>query len=67
WIRQRCQRKERVKIRVGVWKYFKSVNIELKVHHRVTLRIVRVEQSATLHGWRKKILGIWKAQNSEGA
>ncbi|MCD7464203.1 hypothetical protein HAX54_052284, partial [Datura stramonium] len=50
WIRQRCQREERVKLRVGVWKYLESVNIDLKVHHRVTLRIVHVEQRATVHG-----------------
>ncbi|MCD9646151.1 hypothetical protein HAX54_035719, partial [Datura stramonium] len=55
-IRQRCQREERVKLRMGVWKCLESINIELKVHHRVTLRIVRVEQRATVHGWRKKIL-----------
>ncbi|MCE3215494.1 hypothetical protein HAX54_002592 [Datura stramonium] len=67
WIRQRCQREELVKLQMGVWKCLESVNIELKVHHCVTLRIVRVEQRATIHGWRKKILGIWKAQNSEGA
>ncbi|MCD7447090.1 hypothetical protein HAX54_023119, partial [Datura stramonium] len=67
WIRQRCQRKERVKLRVGVWKCLESVNIELKVHHCVTLSIVCVEQCATVHGWRKKIMEIWKAQNSEGA
>ncbi|MCE3050787.1 hypothetical protein HAX54_048146, partial [Datura stramonium] len=46
---------------------FGSVNIKLKVHHCVTLRMVRVEQCATVHGWRKKILENWKAQKSEGA
>ncbi|MCD7450006.1 hypothetical protein HAX54_002883, partial [Datura stramonium] len=44
-----------------------SVIIKFKVHHRVTLRMVRVEQWATVHGWRKKIMENWKAQNSEGA
>ncbi|MCD7450007.1 hypothetical protein HAX54_002884, partial [Datura stramonium] len=44
-----------------------SVNIKFKVHHRVTLRMVRVEKCATVRGWRKKIMENWKAQNSEGA
>ncbi|MCD7451363.1 hypothetical protein HAX54_011292, partial [Datura stramonium] len=57
WIRQRCQLEERVKLRGGVWKYLESVNVKLKVHHRVTLRMVCVEQRATVHGWRKK---FWK-------
>ncbi|MCD9643030.1 hypothetical protein HAX54_030134, partial [Datura stramonium] len=67
WIRQRCQREEQVKLRGGVWKCLESVNIKLKVHYRVTLRMVRVEQRATVHGWRKKVLENWKAQNSEAA
>ncbi|MCD9559841.1 hypothetical protein HAX54_018164, partial [Datura stramonium] len=45
---------ERVKLRVGIWECLESVNIELKVHHRVTLRIFHVEQH--LHGLRKKIM-----------
>ncbi|MCE3216031.1 hypothetical protein HAX54_004535 [Datura stramonium] len=65
-IRQRCQREERVKLREGVLKCLESVNIKFKVHHRVTLRMVLFEQRATVHGWRKKILENWKAQNSEG-
>ncbi|MCD7459240.1 hypothetical protein HAX54_040369, partial [Datura stramonium] len=47
WIRHRCQSEERVKLRGGVCKYLEGVNIKLKVHHRVTLRMVRVEQRAT--------------------
>ncbi|MCD7467600.1 hypothetical protein HAX54_005127, partial [Datura stramonium] len=67
WIRQRCQREERVKLRGGVWKCLESINIKLKVHHRVTLRMVHIEQRAIVHRWRKKILENWKAQKSEGA
>ncbi|MCD9559665.1 hypothetical protein HAX54_017802 [Datura stramonium] len=47
--------------------YLEGVKRELKVPHRVTLRMVHIEQRAILHGWRKKIMKNLKEKNSEGA
>ncbi|MCE3217102.1 hypothetical protein HAX54_010383, partial [Datura stramonium] len=55
WIRQRFQLEERVKLRGGLCKYLESINIKFKFHHRVTLRMVHVEQRATIHGWGRKL------------